>query len=487
MPDTPDQSENEEQSIGSASEQAKQLPFGGEFSPGQVVLGWLLQTIPASESRADLVEKIRAQYFSASCEGYEGERRLLEQGKRAGNVVIGMRNYGILGEDFRLSPFGLELLAMIETPDQMNQRFAAHILAECYGMDVLTAVANLQGRGVTPSKATLSNELRGMGFALPQATTKPLILLGWLREAGVLGSSGYVIDNGRVAQILGTSDTILSDLDRLSQPERWFLRSLGRCAPESGYIQASDVVRYAQEIYHVRFPEDRWQQALLKPLEDKGWIELERGSAGRGSRSGKVRGTDKFRSEYVRRLLEEDADIIPPEIRAARNKPLTLILEEMNVADTYIRGLALEHLAVRLADWLDLKPKQWRLRSARTGGNEVDVIVEGSRLMFSRWQIQCKNTRQLQTRDLAEEVGVAVILRSQVVVLVTTGRVPNTVYRHARVVNESTAFQVVIIGGDSLKKIAETGPLGLAEFLNDRAAQTMRHKEGQRLELAEPE
>src|SRR5206468_3237751 len=111
-------------------------------------------------------------------------------------------------------------------------------------------------------------------------------------------------------------------------------------------------------------------------------------------------------------------------------------------------------------------------RSAKTGGNEVDVIVEGSRLMFSRWQIQCKNARQLQTRDLAEEVGVAVILRSQVVVLVTTGRVPNTVYRHARVVNESTAFQVVIIGGDALKKIAETGPLGLAEFLNDRATQT---------------
>ena len=416
-----------------------------------------------------------------------GERRLIEQGKRAGNVVIGMRNYGILDEDFHLSPLGLELLTMVETPDLLYRRFAAHILAACYGMDVLTAIANLQGRGVTPSKTTIANEVRGMGFELPQATTKPLILLAWLREAGVLGSSGYVIDNGRVAKILGTSDTILSDLDRLSQAERWFLRSLGRCARESGYIQASDVVRYAQEIYHIKFPEDRWQQALLKPLEEKGWIELERGSSGRGSRSGKVKATDKFNSEYVQRLLEEDADVIPPEIRAARNKPLAQILEEMEVEDTYIRGLALEHLAVRLADRLDLKPKQWRLRSAKTGGNEVDVIVEGSRLMFSRWQIQCKNTRQLQTRDLAEEVGVAVILRSQVVVLVTTGRVPNTVYRHARVVNESTAFQVVIIGGDSLKKIAETGPLGLVEFLNDRAAQTMSHKESQRLELEVPE
>jgi hypothetical protein len=470
-----------------STEHPKELPFGGEFSPGQVDLVWLLQTVPESTSRADLVERIRTKYFTTSCLNYEGARRRIEQGKRAGNVVIGLNNYGLLDAEFKLSDLGDELLSLELQPPELYKRFSAHILTECHGVDVLTAVANLQGRGANVSKVTLADELRGMGFHLPQATTKPLILLNWLRLANILPQSGYAIDNGVVAEILGTSATIMSDLDRLSQPERWFLRALGKSAPDGEYIRVSDVMKYAQDLYQVKFPEDRWQQALLKPLEDRGWIELERGSSGRGSRSGGVKGTEKFRSEYVKRLLEEDADIIPPEIRAARNKPLRQILEEMQAADTYTRGLALEHLVVRLSDWLDLKPKQWRLRSQKTGGNEVDVIVESSRLLFSRWQIQCKNTKQLKTRDLAEEVGIAVILRSQVVVLVTTGRVPRTVFRHARVVNESTAFQVVLIGGEALNRIADIGPVGLTAYLNEQAAVTMRHKEGQRLELDEDE
>jgi hypothetical protein len=54
-------------------------------------------------------------------------------------------------------------------------------------------------------------------------------------------------------------------------------------------------------------------------------------------------------------------------------------------------------------------------------------------------------------------------------------------------VNESTALQVVILGGEILKRIADAGPVGLTDFLNDQASITMRHKEGQRLELEEDE
>src|SRR5207237_407432 len=90
---------------------AKRLPFGGEFSPGQVDLAWLLEAADRADgSRTQLVEIIRAEYFAESCTQYEEARRIVEQSKRAGNVVIGMKSYGILGDDNRLSPLGQRLL-----------------------------------------------------------------------------------------------------------------------------------------------------------------------------------------------------------------------------------------------------------------------------------------------------------------------------------------------------------------------------------------
>jgi hypothetical protein len=59
------------------------------------------------------------------------------------------------------------------------------------------------------------------------------------------------------------------------------------------------------------------------------------------------------------------------------------------------------------------------------------------------------------------------------------------VVRHARIVNENTAFQVVLIDGEVLTRVADDGPVGLTAFLNEQAAVTMRHKEGQRLEIEE--
>jgi site-specific DNA-methyltransferase (cytosine-N4-specific) len=392
-----------------------------------------------------------------------------------------MLNYKLMGPDLKLTSVGQELLAMKDDADALYKRFAAHILTECFGLDVLKAVKNLQARGVEPKKDTLSAEMKSLGFAMPRATTKPLLVLNWLRKAKVLAPKGYAIDDGVVARILGTQDTIIEDLVCLSQPERLFLRALGKSAGDCEWANVSDIMTYAEGLYHFKFPEDRWQSSLLKPLEKKGWIELVRGTSGRGAKSGRVRGTEKFRGDFLKRLLEENAEIIPAEVRAAANKPLADILVDMKSEDTHKKGIALEHLAVRLAQFLDLTPKQWRLRSAKTGGAEVDLVVEGARLMFSRWQVQCKNTKAVHLSDLAKEVGLAVMLKSQIIMIVTTGRVPNSVRYHARVVNQSTALQILLIDGETLSHVAERGPVRLIDFLNTQASTVMQQKEGQLL------
>ncbi len=59
----------------------------------------------------------------------------------------------------------------------------------------------------------------------------------------------------------------------------------------------------------------------------------------------------------------------------------------------------------------------------KTGGFEVDVIVEGARLVFSRWQIQCKNTPdgKVSLEDIAKEVGLSIQIKSNVILVVRTG------------------------------------------------------------------
>ena len=63
-----------------------------------------------------------------------------------------------------------------------------------------------------------------------------------------------------------------------------------------------------------------------------------------------------------------------------------------------------------------------RLRNiSATGGAEVDLIFHSSRLVYSRWQVQCKNTARVALDDVAKEVGLTHFLKSNVIVMVSTG------------------------------------------------------------------
>jgi hypothetical protein len=458
------------------------LPFGGEFSPGQVDLRWLLSKAAAGGTRSDLLEAIRARYFADSCLGYIGAARVAQQKKRAGNVLIGMRSYGLLEKNGSLTALG-ERLRAAETDADMYDGLARHILTHLNGHHVLDAVDVIQARGEDVTKGRLIAELELRGFREPQATTKHLVMLMWLRKAAVVSADGYVIDKSTVGRLLGADPEIVADLDRLTDLERYFLRALPRLSSESTeWLSASDGVNYAQQLYGVTYARDRWQDDLLRPLEVKGWIELERGSRGRGSRSGRVRPTPRLQSEFVQRLLEREGSRIPPELRPGLRLPLAQVLADLRVEDKNIKGHALELLALKLALYLDLFPRHLRLRSAQTGGAEVDLVVEGSRLLFTRWQIQCKNTASVHLDDLAKEIGLAVLLRAHVVVLVTTGKIGATVRAHARQVNEATVLQVVLLDGDILQKVAADAArsaLVLVEVLNEQASQALQHKRSQ--------
>lgn len=151
------------------------------------------------------------------------------------------------------------------------------------------------------------------------------------------------------------------------------------------------------------------------------------------------------------------------------------VLDEMKAKDKHTRGLALESLAFKLMRLLDMTYVATRLRGAATGGAEVDVIFESSRLVFSRWQVQCKNTARVALDDVAKEVGLTHFLKSTVIVIVTTGTVGSEARRYADKIMTDSNLCIVMVDGRDIEKISKTPPV-IVDVFNREARQAMRLK-----------
>jgi len=156
-------------------------------------------------------------------------------------------------------------------------------------------------------------------------------------------------------------------------------------------------------------------------------------------------------------------------------KSLTEILGELSSADRHIKGLALEALAFYLMRLIDLKYVATRLRGQVTGGAEVDLIFEGARLIFSRWQIQCKNTQTISLDDVAKEIGLTFQLKSNVVMIVSTGNISAEARKYAQQVMSMTNLNIVLFDSNDLQKIARN-PTFIADALNREARHAMEIK-----------
>jgi site-specific DNA-methyltransferase (cytosine-N4-specific) len=138
------------------------------------------------------------------------------------------------------------------------------------------------------------------------------------------------------------------------------------------------------------------------------------------------------------------------DLRPLLRKPLSEILRELKSRNRHVRGLALEALAFKLMRLLDMDYVATRLRGSATGGAEVDLIFQSARLVFSRWQVQCKNTARVSLDDVAKEVGLTRLLKSNVIVLVSTGEISSSARAFANRVMADSSLCVVLVNGADL-------------------------------------
>jgi len=460
------------------NDQTRRIPGANEFSPGQVKLKRVLELAKEhGGDRSALTEAIRAEYF--------GHGAPSQRSKRANNVIIGMSQYGLFSlSENRLTPEG-EALASLNSESALMDAFAELILTKLHGVELLDAIRTIQSRHEPVSKASLAHELTARGFVLPRDTTNHLIEVAWLRVAGII-KGRYDVDDAALSRITGLTTAAVDEWVGMTQAQRALLITLRRQADIKGKepVWARDLITQSTFEHGPVFPSGQLSAKVFAPLVAGGWISRSETTEGRGGKSGRIAATEKLLGAKLEALPSGAALGVPADLRMRLKTPLQTILAGLHDESEYERGVALELLALRLATELGLRPLRFRLRGKETGGAEVDLVAEGVHLHFSRWLFQCKNTPTVDLADLAKEIGMAVLLSAQIVVLVTTGRFRTSVRTYADEIARNGPLQVILVDKGVIDAFRTGGVRTLIDAFHRIAGETMLLKRSQVMESA---
>ena len=451
------------------------LPFGSEFSPAQIDLSVLLEL--AHDHAADwkaFENAIRARYFAAN------NTSDYNKGKLANNTKLSMRAYGLIGEkDASLTETGQALYSIRADETILYESFARHILKGCQGMNLVQCLLDMWAAGESIDLNKLRRWLEERGIKVPRGGKHMSTMRLWLEKASVF-VTGYRVNQVRLNEILGLNVEEFEVLATFSAEQRAYLKALANIGG-GGPHSPNDIERLTTSTYGVTFNEKNLPKQVLYPLEKAQYITLQRGTkqSGRGAKPFLVAATDKLAAEIITPLIEQLEQQTQADLRPLLRKPLKEIREELNSKDRHVRGLALEALAFKLMRLIDLAYVATRLRGAATGGAEVDLIFESARLVFSRWQIQCKNTAHVSLDDVAKEVGLTHFLKSNAIVMVSTGAIGEEARRYSNKIMADSNLCIIMLDKSDLALI-ESSPATIVDVFTREARHAMDLK---RLEL----
>lgn len=451
------------------------LPFGSEFSPSQIELPHLLELIEANQGDWRALEAdILAHYFTKHGQAGEEAADSYNRGKLANNCKLGLIAYQIIDREAQFTPFGQSLYALRDAEPQLYDALAKHILLNLHGMNLVQCILDMTAAGEEVNLTTLRDGLAARGIHYPPGGKHPSIMRLWLAKAGIFVGNRWQIDELRLQEVLGFNPDQFEVLAGLTPEQRAFVRALantGVTKPQP----ANEIARLASMTYGVKFPEKSLPKLVLDALVKAGYITAEKTTSGRGAKPFLVVPTPKLIADVITPLLDQLMSQTDPKLRYLLKKPLSEILEEIQSDDRYVRGLALEALGFKLMRLIDMDYLATRLRGIATGGAEVDLIFHSTRLVYSRWQIQCKNTGRVALDDVAKEVGLTAFLKSNAIVIVSTGDIGNEARRYANSIMAQSNLAIVMLDGADLKRIM-AHPVSIVDIFQREAQSAMRLK-----------
>lgn len=426
------------------------LPVGSEFSPSQIVLPELLEMVQANAGNWRALEKaIKEKYFSEHGKKGDGE---YNRAKLANNTKLGLIGYGILDRKGNYTDFGKALYDLRTDEAALYKALARHILLNLRGMSLVECIRDMTAAGEEINLTTLRDALGVRGTHFPKGGKHPSMMRLWLAKAGIIIGSRWQIDEAKLQDVLGTDPAEFAVLARFTAEQRAFVRALGNLNPKDP-IPANEVTKLATATFGVKFPEKSLPKLVLNALEAAGYITKTKTTTGRGAKPFLVAPTAKLSADLIEPLLDQLRSRLDPKLLDLLRKSLSDILSDLDAKSPHVRGLALEALAFKLMRLLDMDYVATRLRGSETGGAEVDLIFQAARLIFSRWQVQCKNTSRVKLDDVAKEVGLTHMLKSNVIVMVSTGEIGGEARRYANKIMADSTLCIVMIDRADLETI----------------------------------
>jgi site-specific DNA-methyltransferase (cytosine-N4-specific) len=446
------------------------LPFGSEFSPNQVNLPGVLELAKQNEGdKSKFEDTLKSAFF---INNRTSERN---KSKLAMNLRLSMKAYGIIDKDVNLTDFGNYLFNIRNDTEALYRALSKHILLNLKGLILIQCIKDMEAAGEKIDLVTLRHWLEERGIHFPRGGKHPSMMRLWLEKAGVF-SSKWHINEIKLKEIAGLSTGELDALTQLSPEQRAFLKAfvnMGGIEPR----YSNNIEKLAAATFGIKFNEKMLAKMVLYPLRDAGYISLERGTKlpGRGAKPFIVTPTERLNEEIIIPVFKQVEQQVEADLRPLLRQPINEIIRNLKEESKHIRGLALEALAFKLMRIIDLDYVATRLRGNATGGAEVDLIFESTRLVYSRWQVQCKNTTSVSLDDVAKEVGLTHFLKSNVIIIVSTGKIGPAARNYANKVMSDSNLAIAMIDHTDIKAIVEN-PSFIIDVLTAEAKHAMKLK-----------
>ena len=441
----------------------KELPFGSQFSPNVVDLKEIMTLV--DKARVKNVKELEHEIYEKF---YDGKAKAL-----AYNCKVALCAYEIIdNEDIVVvTSFGDELIAA-KTEDGAYEEMAKHILQNLNGLALIDTLRKLSLLGEKITNETVNEALIQLGYNLQKTSNYAQVMKLWLEKAYVLDNK-WNINEQRLSDIIGIKSDEISLFKELPQEQYYFLMALVNVGDKE-FHNATEIRELAIASYGISFGEKAFANQVLKPLEDKGLITVTKTTEGRGSKPSLVRLTGKSEKEIIEPLLEQFRGQVGNALAEAYCKSFTKLREDIDDKNTYKKGLALEAFAIKVMGIIGLNFQRTRYRDKAAGG-EVDVILDSTRLMYSRWQVQCKNTKTVTIDQVAKEVGLSHVLKSNCIVMMTTGHLTSEAIKYSKAIMEDTNLCILTLQKEDIEVIIKN-PASIIKIFNHQAESAKKIK-----------
>ena len=214
---------------------------------------------------------------------------------------------------------------------------------------------------------------------------------------------------------------------------------------------------------------------VARPLQDKKLIVAQKTTGGRGAKPYMVELTEKTKREVVEPLLTQFKGQVGNALTDAYCKTFSDLRSEIDSENTYVKGLALEAFAIKVMRIIGLDFIRTRYRDIQIGGAEVDVLFDSTRLLYSRWQVQCKNTSTVTIDMVAKEVGLSHMLKSNAIVMMTTGHLTSEAKKYARRIMEDMNLCILMLEKEDVDCII-SNPTSIVDIFNQQSEEAKKIK-----------